>query len=260
MEMDNTTTTITRVEKASSSSTVELSTITKAPEFQVRMKTDTATINRYAEIIKAGGEFPPVRLARVRVNKDVAEPVLVPVDGFHRIAAHEKLGLAYIEATIEDMDPVLAQWKAAEANISHGLPLSSKEVREAFRRFIRAEQHVEGRYRSGKMKLMSYRKIGAKIGKSYGTIRNWMREDFPKIYAQMGGEEWTGDKPKVSDELNEGKDKADPVSLLQAAFEAYRTITDPQVRGEAVYLVEQIAEQMKKAGGWVDMTPEESDF
>jgi hypothetical protein len=235
---------------------IELVTITKAPEFQVRRKTDPVTVNRYAEVIKAGGEFPPVRLARVRVNQDATEPVLVPVDGFHRIAAHEKLGLAYIEATIADMDPVLAQWKAAEANMSHGLPLSSKEVREAFRRFIRAKQHVKGNKRNGKPDLMSYREIGAKIGKSYGTIRVWMKQDYPKIYTQMGGDDWTGGKPKVSDELNEGKDKVDPVRLLQAAFEAYRTTTDPKVRGEAVYLAKQIVEQMERAGGWEDMTPD----
>jgi hypothetical protein len=241
---------------------VELATITKSPEFQVRRKTDTATVNRYAEVIKAGGEFPPVRLARVRVNKDVTDPVLVPVDGFHRIAAHEKLGLAYIEASIEDMDPVLAQWKAAEANMSHGLPLSSKEVREAFRRFIRAKQHVLAGNRIGKPKLMSYRDIGAKIGKPQTTIRNWMAKDFPKLFAQMGGHEFAGSfadaqggKAKAGEEADT-VDRADPLSLLEAALEAYRTTTDAQRRGEAIYLAERVVKQMKDAGGWVDMSPD----
>jgi uncharacterized ParB-like nuclease family protein len=234
---------------------IELATITKAPEFQVRKKTDTSTVNRYAEVIKAGGELPPVRLAKVKLSEN-SDPLLVPVDGFHRIAAHEKLGLACIEATIADMDPVLAQWKAAEANMSHGLPLSSKEVREAFRRFIRAKQHVLGKPVHGKPRVMSYREIGARIGKPQTSIRNWMAKDFPKLFAQMGGHEFTGDKAKAGEEADAALDKADPLRLLEAALEAYRTTTDAQRRGEAIYLAERVVKQMRDAGGWVDMSPD----
>jgi hypothetical protein len=246
---------------------VEIATITQSPEYQVRLKTDQVTVNRYAEVIKAGTVMPPVKLARVKARSQGdlkvgnATPMLVLFDGFHRVAAHVKLGLAFVEATVEDMDPELARWKAAEANMSHGLSLGNKEIREAFRRFIKAKQHVLGRDGRGKQRLMSYRDMSKHIhGKQHTTIRNWMKQDFPNVYAQIGDKvedvDWST-KGKAVAEVIEEQDKANnPVAMLEAAFKAYQATTDAQVRGQAVYLAEQIVEQMKKAGGWEDMTPE----
>jgi hypothetical protein len=237
---------------------VEIATITQSPEYQVRQKADQPTVNRYAEVIKAGTAMPPVKLARVKVGN--AKPMLILVDGFHRVAAHEKLGLAFVEAIVEDMEPELAKWKAAEANMTHGLPLGNKEIREAFRRFIKAKQHVLGKAGRGKQRLMSYREMSPIIGKPHTTIRNWMRQDFPKVYAQIGDKvedvDWSGKGKSVADVNEEQDNSNNPVAILEAAFKAYQATTDAELRGQAVYLAEQMVEQMKKAGGWVDMTPE----
>ncbi|MGJ0510456.1 MAG: ParB/RepB/Spo0J family partition protein [Methylocystis sp.] len=248
--------------------TVEIATITQSPEYQVRQKTDQATVNRYAETIKAGVVMPPVRLARVKVDnangRSPSKPMLVLIDGFHRLAAYQKLGLVEIQATVEDLEPELARWKAAEANMSHGLQATKIELKEAFRRFVEAKQNVLGKDRQGKTRYMSYRDMGTKLAINYGTLRNWMKTEFPKIYSAMGDKvedvDWSAKAKPVAnagvDEVSEGKDEADPVAMLEAAFKAYQATTDTQVRGQAVYLVKQIAEQMEKAGGWVDMTPE----
>lgn len=63
---------------------------------------------------------------------------------------------------------------AASANLTHGPPLKSSEVRAAFRVYIQTKQH-----RKGKGRLKSFREMAQELGRSHNTIRNWMTEDFP---------------------------------------------------------------------------------
>lgn len=59
------------------------------------------------------------------------------------------------------------------------LPLSRKQIRENFRRYI-----WEGRHMSAPK---SYREIARDFSVSHGTVMNWMREDFPDIATTMQG-------------------------------------------------------------------------
>lgn len=246
--------------KVSSGSAIEvqIATIAKALEYQVRAKTDQATVSRYAEVIKAGVDMPPVKLARVKVSEK-ATPLLVIVDGWHRVGAHEKLGRVTIQATIEDMDPAAAKWEAGKANMGHGLPLSRQERKEVFRRFVKAKQNVLGKHRNGRTKYLSYREMETKLGINYGTLRHWMKTEFPKIYAEMGDKVPNGDwtkKAKEASEVSISSDKACPVAKLKEALEIYQATTDARLRGEAVILARQIVEQMEKAGGWEYEAPD----
>ena len=157
-----------------STSTVVLAQLCRAPEFQIRDKLCRPTVHRYAAAMKAGQQLPPLSVALV-------DGVPCLVDGYHRVAAMELLGQATAEAIVTPATKPDAVWKAAKANMQHGLPLKSKELRQAFRVYIRTGQHRKGR---GKRK--SLREIGQEIGRSHNTIRNWMAQDFPKLAKEYG--------------------------------------------------------------------------
>jgi uncharacterized ParB-like nuclease family protein len=81
---------------------------------QPRTAVDEAVVAEYAEDMKAGAEFPPVR-----VVSDGAAYWLV--DGFHRYYAHRKLGRTQIRAEVTTGLLTEAQWLSLAANQGHGL-------------------------------------------------------------------------------------------------------------------------------------------
>lgn len=150
---------------------VHLADIVKRPGWQVRKGLSAGTVDRYAAIFKAGGDMDPVALAQVG-------KVLVLLDGAHRMEALRALGRDTVEATVAKMTETQAQWAAARANLEHGQPLKKAELREVFRHYIATKQHRPGRGRA-----KSLRDIARDIpGLTHGTVRNWMRADFPDLY------------------------------------------------------------------------------
>lgn len=93
----------------------------------IRSRLDEETINRYAESFD---ELPPVVVF-------ATEEGLLLADGFHRIAAAERLGRKEVEAEKKAGTRDDALEYAAIANVRHGQPLSSDEQREAVRRLNR---------------------------------------------------------------------------------------------------------------------------
>jgi hypothetical protein len=136
---------------------------------------DDGVVARYANVIASGRLMPPIKVALVN-----GAPVVV--DGWHRIAAHEWRGEKQITAHVVIATEREAQWLAAAANLSHGLPLKPREVRTAFRAFIKARQHIR---QTGR--LLSYRDIAEAMGGLvvHTTLRNWMKADFPRIAQKM---------------------------------------------------------------------------
>lgn len=150
---------------------VPLADIVKRPGWQVRKGISAGTVGRYAAIFKAGGDMDPVALAQVG-------GVLILLDGAHRMEAQRALGRDTVEATVVQMTEAQAEWAAARANLEHGQPLKKAELREVFRHYIATKQHVVGRGR-----VKSLRDIARDIqGLTHGTVRNWMRADFPDLY------------------------------------------------------------------------------
>lgn len=200
---------------------ISLTQLTLSGDFQVRRKLDQPTISRYENALKSGASLPAVTVAKV-------DGVFILVDGYHRVAARERLGETVIEAEVIETTREGALGMAAMANLSHGLPLKNSEIREVFRMFIRARKHILGR---GKLK--SYREIGQELGKPKSTIHNWMRKDFPRIAQRYGGnEEFIGDgglqemDTRSSPALKMGLQKIDEFR------EAYRSITCPEAKRE----------------------------
>lgn len=223
---------------------VPLDDILRDPQMQVRIKLDEETIKRYESIYAADNEMPPVKAALIG-------DALVLVDGWHRMAALERLGYATVQAEIIPASQRETFWLAAKANLEHGLPLKRREIREVFRAYIRARKHV---LPGGDVK--SYRDIAQDLGglRRHTTIRYWMMKDFPKIARRMGGDdpapgEKGGDEggPRIGSPLTFAEVAR---NALQQALAAYHGILDPKERGAVLAEAEDVLYEMRAKGNW----------
>jgi hypothetical protein len=172
---------------------LEISQIIRESKYQVRSGSDKRTITKYRKVFLSGTKMPPITVAKV-------EDSYFLVDGWHRLAAFEQIDNGgCIEVEVIDTTHREVYWLAAKANLKHGLPLKSKEIRAVFRAYISARKHLDGD------RTRSYREIAQDIGglNSHMTIRRWMIKDFPKIAQRMGGEDGHADggqRPHGSEE------------------------------------------------------------
>lgn len=227
---------------------VNIGDILRERKFQVRDKLDDKTVNGYAKKYSSGVDMPPVKIAKVNGT-------LVLVDGFHRIAALEKIGRPMVKAQIEEADKRQALWMAAKANLEHGLPLKPKESLNVFKAYMRAK-----RYKHDNGRLKSYREIALELGglRAYTTIRNWMSKYFPSVASQYGRDEdtgnskadWTGTTTGISFVKTS-------VQALDQALAAFRGIESPPERGKVIDHAERIITKMKQGEPWV--SPEDNE-
>lgn len=98
---------------------------------QSRSKLSKATVNSYAKQIKEGAKFPPI----VVFQENETSPLYL-ADGYHRVAAHQRIGEAFISAEIRTGTFEDAVVFNIENNASHGLPMSSLEKRLAVWKLI----------------------------------------------------------------------------------------------------------------------------
>ena len=107
---------------------LQIKKINLHPSTQVRARIDTGVVDRYAELIKEGTEFPPVDVFRDDAD---AELRFYLADGFHRVRAYVKLERATIPARVHVGSRDDALWFALGANRTHGLRLGAGDVRRA---------------------------------------------------------------------------------------------------------------------------------
>lgn len=107
------------------STTVEISVITTDdPAFVVRdERLNEATVTEYAE--------EPERLPAIEVWHDPDSDQVYLLDGQHRLAAHQRRGLAEIAALYFEGSRAEAEARARVANLWHGLHLTGAERRRA---------------------------------------------------------------------------------------------------------------------------------
>lgn len=215
---------------------VTLAQLTVSPEVQVRQRLDPITITRYANAIRSGQELPPIQVALV-------QGVLILVDGFHRVAAHESLGATEVQAEVTEASFEDALWMAAKANLQHGLPLKPSEVRQVFRVFIRTKQHHKGR---GKLK--SYREIGAELGRPHTTIRGWMSKDFPRIFAKYSGNEEFKGEGGLMDVTAPTGDAKKGLEMIQGFQQVFSATTCPDAKRLMQDALQSIATQLLGQG------------
>jgi hypothetical protein len=134
---------------------LEIAKINRAGGTQVRVAIDQATVDRYAEALSADGKVDAIEI--FFDGKDHW-----PWDGFHRIAAAEKLGLATISAIVRPGSRKDAVWKALSANRKHGKQMTNADKTNAIRLALK------------EFREKSDRSIAAEIGvadKSVGRLR-----------------------------------------------------------------------------------------
>ena len=94
------------------------------PALQCRTGLDSGAVDDFAEAYRRGENLPPVDLYDVGGE-------LVPVDGFHRIAAASLSGLETVRANIYKGDMTAAAWHAAGANRTHGVRRTTADKHKA---------------------------------------------------------------------------------------------------------------------------------
>jgi len=221
---------------ASTARTVKISALIRGDKYQIRESLDQRAVGRYFNNYRNGAQLPPVQVAQV------GKGGLILWDGHHRVAALERLGQTTVEALIIHTDERKVRWLAAQANLTHGVQLTTKERRAAFKAYIRAGQHKDAR---GGYK--SYRAIAEELGfMSLGGVHRRMQLDFPALARKMGGnEDWKG--RGAPDE-----DKPDPQRVLaglawghltnaRAALEGF---TDPDARGEFIHKLGELLKEL----------------
>jgi hypothetical protein len=129
---------------------------------QMRIAMNEDVVREYAEAIQAGCEFPPLRAFFDEPNDWV-----ILADGFHRLAAHNKvrpndqIPVELVLGTAED-----AQWESIGANKSHGLRRTNEDKRNAVSKALLHPKGAE----------LSDRNIAEHVGVDHKTVANVRRE------------------------------------------------------------------------------------
>lgn len=207
--------------------TVIISTITRDPKLQVRGKLDDRAVLQYRTLARSDSNpLPPVQVIRT------PEAAFL-VDGWHRVTAHEMAGKDTIRAVIKDGSRREAGLVASLANVTHGVRIKPADKRRVFRQFISSGGSIE------KGRRLSYRELEARLGglASHTALRNWMEQDFPKIFAAMASDNTetlpTTSDPRISISILHGRVA---LSNMDAAWaEALKVERDDLERRQQLY-------------------------
>jgi hypothetical protein len=125
---------------------------------QGRVSVDNTVIREYAELMKSGVEFPPVR-----AWFDGAHYWLV--DGFQRVAAMKQIGrqraaAEVLEGTLEE-----AKWDSYGANWSHGVRRTAADIQSIIRKALEHPKAMQ----------LSNNEIARHLHLPEATFRRWKR-------------------------------------------------------------------------------------
>lgn len=216
------------------------------PKFQVRNKLNDRAIRRYAELYRAGRRLDPIRVA-------VVDGMWIVVDGWHRVNALRETGKSQVNAVLEPMTRKDALWAASVANAKHGVQLSRAEHVNVFKNYIAAGKHIKRKSPHGAV-YKSYRDIADElpVGRTYGTIFNWMKRHFPSIAKAMSG----SDLPPADGGLrdaNQGLEDQDKGAILSGELLAhFQSVSDPAERGAVIGEVRELLVKMEGSPGWTE--------
>ena len=215
---------------------IKITDILKDKRYQVRKKLDAGRVQSYRSSYAAEVDLGPIKVAHVGRT-------LILVDGWHRITALQSLGIDAVEAEIIKATEKEALWLAAQANLMHGLPLKSSEMRKVFKAYMRS-----GMYRKNRRSFKSFREIAIELGgsKHHTTIRLWMRKDFPKTAARYSPEDYpknTGSHTPVP-LLGSFRDTSE--NALNDAFNAFKNVGEIGDKLSLIGLAEKTLESMRK--------------
>jgi N6-adenosine-specific RNA methylase IME4 len=136
---------------------------------QVRKSLNKTVVANYAEKMKLGTDFPAII-----VYHDAASNTYWLADGFHRIEAATKVGLAEITAEVRSGTQRDAILHAVEANLEHGFPMTPADKKHAAMILLTDPEWAS----------WSSREIGRRCGlndKTVERLRKASSADIPQI-------------------------------------------------------------------------------
>lgn len=219
---------------------VPLGAIIKHKPFQIRKRLDAGAIRRYREMTAAGMVAPPIKVALIRGGHYL-------LDGWHRMEAGALTTAGDdVWALVAPMTDKQARWVAADANTGHGVPLKASEIRGLFGAFIRSGQH-----KKADGTLMSYRELGAALGKPHTTIRNWVERDFPALFRSLAADGIGNPSPGLPGSTRLSLDD----ERIGQAHEAARTLqqigdilTTAEARGDLMLILQGTLQALQDSG------------
>ena len=158
---------------------------------QPRAALDWTMIEEFAEAMTEGAKFPPVTVVYDGTSYWL-------VDGFHRVAAVERLGWYEIPAEVSQGTLADAQWMSYGVNKTHGLRRTNEDKRRA----------VEAALAHPKAATMSNYQIAAHCGVSDQTIANYRKSIYQTLVDEPTERVVTrGDSTYVMNTANIGASK-----------------------------------------------------
>jgi hypothetical protein len=223
---------------------------------QIRRALVPSAVARYADAMRAADSagaadsFPPVQV-RMIPKADGRGSVPELIVGFHRVAAARRAERTWLLAEVIEATDEEARWISARSNLAHGEPLKAKEHREVFRAYVRAGQCFHPSKRGRPARPKSSREIAAELHglRSHTTIVNWMREDFPAIWKQMGGENASPPGKNKADGADQSERRRDEaLHHLAQVEQIVKTLTDAWHRGEVLTALTRAGKALEQAG------------
>lgn len=152
-------------------SDLELESLSLDTQLQCRVEVDEATVDEYAEAMKEGKEFPPILVIEEEPfmgSPDGTTGRKLVVDGWHRVHAARKAGLATLRGEVRPGTFRQALRYAVSANANHGLRRSREDKRRAVRVLLGDDEWCALSSRElGSMASVSHAFVN-KVRKEYG--------------------------------------------------------------------------------------------
>lgn len=154
---------------------VGIQEIETRPDLQPREALDPEIVTEYAEAMEAGDEFPPVKA----VLSEDGEHIWL-WDGFHRLAAAEKIGRERIRVDLAIGTLRAAILLSVQANATHGLRRSNADKRKAVVTLLQDPEWSEWSDREIARRTRTSHPFVAKIraqGGNVSTLRKYRDQD-----------------------------------------------------------------------------------
>ena len=173
---------------------VAVNCLTVETDINCRTRIDPHRVKLLRRAMLSGSDTGELVIAEV-------EGTLSLIDGFHRYYAMSEIDSANRmkawrlkgQFTLHQ-----ARWIAYALHWKAEKPLSSRERKEGFKAFVKAQGHLKTAPKQGRSaRYKSYREIGTELGYSHQTIFNWMKDLFPRIADAMGREAEPTENPVV---------------------------------------------------------------
>jgi hypothetical protein len=103
---------------------LKIDLLEECPRVQVRARTDSSTVEAYADALGAGAILPPPVVFREKGTQRY-----IIADGLHRLGAHRMRGDREIDIDLREGDETAALEFALSANTAHGLRRSPSDLK-----------------------------------------------------------------------------------------------------------------------------------